>query len=101
MEGSVDWSVEPFKLQPNLLNIELVSTGVYTWMEDVTFKHHFRNISVRIVLRDQHLKSEQGCNDLKVVFTVIIVNYNAPEDALLVRALSDEENTEPEEGGVG
>ena len=67
-------------------------------MEDVTFKHHFRNISVRIVLRDQHLKSEQGCNGLKVVFTV---NYNAPEDALLVRALSDEENTEPEERGVG
>ena len=70
-------------------------------MEDVTFKHHFRNISVRIVLRDQHLKSEQGCNGLKVVFAVIIVSYNAPEDALLVRALSDEENTEPEEGGVG
>ena len=70
-------------------------------MEDVTFKHHFRNIPVRIVLRDQHLKSEQGCNGFKVVFTVIIVSYNAPEDALLVRALSDEENTEPEEGGVG
>ena len=95
--------MEPFKLQPNLLNIELVSTGVYTWMEDVTFKHHFRNISVRIVLRDQHLKSEQGCNGLKVVFVfaVIIVSYTAPEDALLVRALSDEENTEPEERGVG
>ena len=46
-------------MKPNLLDIELVSVGVYTWMEDVTFKHNFRNISIRIVVRDHHLKSEE------------------------------------------
>lgn len=50
-------------MKPNLLDIELVSVGVYTRMEDVTFKHHFRNISIRIVVGDHHLKSEQRDND--------------------------------------
>ena len=53
-------------MKPNLLDIELVSVGVYTWMEDVTFEHHFRNISIRIVVRDHHLKSEQRGNDRNV-----------------------------------
>ena len=84
-------------MKPNLLDIELVSVGVYTWMEDVTFKHHFRNISIRIVVRDHHLKSEQRDNN----GNVSLEHINEPEDTLLVWALSDEENTEPEERGVG
>ena len=76
-----------------------MSVGVYTGMEDVTFKHHFRNISIRIVVRDHHLKSEQKVNhDGTLIYYYII---NEPENALLVRTLSDEENTEPEERGVG
>ena len=81
-----------------------MSVGVYTWMEDVTFKHHFRNISIRIVVRDHHLKSERResifCINKKQD-DLLIININEPEDALLVRALSDEENTKPEERGVG
>ena len=50
-------------MKPNLLDVELVSVGVYTRMEDVTFKHHFRNISIRIVVRDYHLKSEHSDTD--------------------------------------
>ena len=69
----------------------------------MTFKHHFRNISIRIVVRDHHLKSEHResifCIDKKL--DLLIININEPEDALLVRALSDEENAEPEERGVG
>ena len=91
-----------------------MSVGVYTGMEDVTFKHHFRNISIRIVVRDHHLKSEHEDNQYSVtmrnmreknvicgVQDLLIDIINEPEDALLVRALSDEENTEPEERGVG
>ena len=84
-------------MKPNLLDIELVSVGVYTRMEDVTFKHHFRNISIRIVVRDHHLKSEQRGNN----GNVSLEHINEPEDTLLVWALSNEENTEPEERGVG
>ena len=84
-------------MKPNLLDIELVSVGVYTRMEDVTFKHHFRNISIRIVVRDHHLKSEQRGNDMNVS----LGHISEPEDTLLVWALSDEENAEPEERGVG
>ena len=84
-------------MKPNLLDIELVSVGVYTWMEDVTFKHHFRNISIRIVVRDHHLKSEKRDNN----GNVSLEHINEPEDTLLVWALSDEENTKPEERGVG
>ena len=52
--------------QSNLFDIELVSVGVYTGVEDVTFKHHFRNISIRIVVRDHHLKSEHEDNQYSV-----------------------------------
>ena len=68
-------------------------------MEDVTFEHNFRNISIRIVVRDHHLKSEH--RDICRVPDLLVNIINEPEDALLVRSLSDEENTEPEERGVG
>ena len=80
-----------------------MSVGVYTWMEDVTFEHYFRNISIRIVVRDHHLKSEEREIEKhqEHMLHVRCHNSNQPEDTLLVWALSDEENTEPEERGVG
>ena len=68
----------------NLFNIELSIGRVYTRVEHVLLEHHFRNISIRIVVRDYHLKSEHS--DTQVLERR---NYR-PEYSLLIRALSDE-----------
>ena len=73
-----------------------MSVGIYTGVKYMVLEHDFRNISVRIVFRDVNLKPENNVtrnsrNCLQV---------SLPEHSLLVWALPDEQDSEPEEGGV-
>ena len=63
----------------------------------MVLEHDFRNISVRIVFRDVNLKPEHSVTPgIVYKFTLSTI----PEHSLLVWALSDEQDSEPEEGGV-
>ena len=66
-------------------------------MEHSIFKHNFRHIAVGIIIRYDNLKSIQE----QMLCEVLIVSISLPEDSLLVRPLSNEEDPKPRERGVG